>query len=472
MSNAVQVCIIGAGSAQFSMGMVKDLCLTEGLAGSHITFMDIDEDRLDMIYRLGTRYAQQLGAPLTFDKTTNRAAALQDADFVINTAYVLGHTVEADMRKLAGDKYGYYHSGGQIGRYHQLRLMLDVAQDMERICPDAWLIQVGNPVFDGCTLMTRETSIKVCGLCHGHYGYLEIASTIGLSPDQVTWQAPGLNHNIWLTHFIYQGQDAYPLIDEWIATRAEDYWRTHVAQRTHDAQMSRGAVHQYHLYGLFPIGDTVRRGGWWYHTDIDAKKRWYGEPWGGPDTHLARPFFVSDLEKRIVEMTRLANDPRADLLAFAGKEKTREQIAPIIDGLINNREGMFQVNVPNRGAIDGLPDNLVVEVPAVINQKGIQPLHVGSLPPKIMVGHILPDWLETERELLAFKTGDRSLLLWNVLDQHQTRSYDQAVAILDELMELDEVKHVEDWEKMQRIADHYKYPAGLREYDGFTGEKQ
>jgi len=176
---------------------------------------------------------------------------------------------------------------------------------------------------------------------------------------------------------------------------------------------------------------------------------------------------VSDLEKRIAEMTRLANDPSADVVAFAGQEKTREQIVPIMDGLTNNNEGLFQVNVPNRGAIDGLPDDLVVEVPAVVNQKGIQPLCVGSLPPKIMYGHILPDWLETERELLAFKTGDRSVLLWNVLDQHQTKSYDQAVAILDELVELGEVSRVEDWEKMKRIADHYGYPAGLREYDGF-----
>ena len=45
----------------------------------------------------------------------------------------------------------------------------------------------------------------------------------------MTWQAPGLNHNIWLTHFIYEGKDAYPLIDEWIATQGEEYWRTHIA---------------------------------------------------------------------------------------------------------------------------------------------------------------------------------------------------------------------------------------------------
>jgi len=462
MSKAIKVSVIGAGSAQFSLGLVKDLCLTEGLAGSHVSFVDVDQERLDMIYKLGTRYAQQLGASLTFDKATDRRAALQDADFVVNTVYVLGHVIEADMRQLAADKYGYYHTGGQFGAYHQLRLMLDVAQDIAKVCPQAWLIQSGNPVFDGCTLMTRETGIKVCGLCHGHYGVYEIAYTIGLEhPERIVWQAPGLNHNIWLTHFIYEGKDAYPLIDEWIATKGEAYWRTHVAERTHDAQMSRGAVHQYHMFGLFPIGDTVRRGGWWYHTDIATKKRWYGEPWGGPDTHLARPYFVQTLEARIAEMTRWANDPQTDMVKAIGTEKTREQIVPIMDGLVNNNEGYFQVNVPNHGALSGLPDDLVVEVPAIVNQKGIQLVCVGALPPKIMLEQILPDWLETERELLAFKTGDRSMLLYGVLNHHQTKNYDQAVALLDELMELDEVKEVEDWEKMPRISEYYKYPAKL-----------
>lgn len=89
----MKITVIGAGSAQFSLGLVKDLCLTEGLSGSHVTYMDIDQERLDMIYELGSRYGRQIGSKLTFDKTTDRAAALEGADFVINTAYVLGHIV-------------------------------------------------------------------------------------------------------------------------------------------------------------------------------------------------------------------------------------------------------------------------------------------------------------------------------------------------------------------------------------------
>ena len=86
---------------------------------------------------------------------------------------------------------------------------------MVQICPDAWLIFAANPVFDGTTLVSRETSIKTVGLCHGHYGYRTVARAIGLDPEKVTWQAPGLNHNIWLTHFYHARKDAYPLLDEW-----------------------------------------------------------------------------------------------------------------------------------------------------------------------------------------------------------------------------------------------------------------
>ena len=90
MTRAVRIGVIGAGSAIFSLGLVKDLCLTESLAGSQVVFMDIDAERLEMITALAERYAGELGADLRFEQTTDRAAALRDADFVINTAYGQG----------------------------------------------------------------------------------------------------------------------------------------------------------------------------------------------------------------------------------------------------------------------------------------------------------------------------------------------------------------------------------------------
>jgi alpha-galactosidase len=464
MTEKLKVCIIGAGSAQFSLTMVKDLCLTDNLRGSHVTFMDIDQERLDMIYNLGKRYSEQLGSNLTFDKTTDREAALQGADYVINTAYVLGHVVEANLRDLCS-RHGYYHFGGALGPYHQFWLMLSVAQDIEKICPDAWLIQVGNPVFHGCTLMTRETSTKIIGLCHGHYGYLDICAKLGLDPEKVVWEAPGLNHNIWLTKFEYEGKDAYPLLDEWIATKGEQFWCTYRARSTHDKQMSRGACNEYHLYGLFPIGDTVRRGGWWYHTDIVTKKHWFGEPFGGPDTHIARPYFVKNLEKTIARMIAASKNPHADLVQEFGAEKSREQIVPIMDALSFDNAGDFQINVPNKGGkLHGIPEDVVVEVPAHIDASGVNIKDFTQLPQKILLNHIYPEWIEMERDLYAIKTGDKGMLLWQLLNEHQTKNYDQAVVLLDELLCHEEVRQVEEFEKFnpdEYINDFFKYAKPL-----------
>jgi len=205
MPKAIRISVIGAGSAQFSLGLVKDLCLTPGLAGSQISFMDVDAGRLEMIEKLARRYANELGADLRFERTAERAASLRDADVVINTASVTSHHAQRAIRDLTA-KHGYYYGGVHIGGGGQLAFMLSIAQDIERICPDAWLIQSGNPVYEGCTLMTRETGIKVCGLCHGHYGVYEIARVLGLDPAKIDWQAPGLNHNIWLTHFLHRAR--------------------------------------------------------------------------------------------------------------------------------------------------------------------------------------------------------------------------------------------------------------------------
>jgi alpha-galactosidase len=450
MGDAVRISVIGAGSATFSLGLIKDICLTEGLAGSEISFMDIDTGRLDIVTNLAKRYAAEIGRDLRITQTTDRQASMRDADFVINTAYPGGgHGGARRLRELTA-KHGYYYGGGfRLPPYATFNLMLDVAHDMERICPDAWLIQSGNPVFAGCTLMTRETGVRVIGLCHGQRHAWEVADELGLARDRVTWYAPGVNHNIWMVHFLYDGKDAYPLLDRWVETQGEEYWRTHVATTTHDIQLSRGAIHMYHMYGLLPIGDTVRRGGWWYHTDMETKKYWFGDTFGGPDNEYARPIHVAKLDRRLAEMRAAVDDPKASMLALFGTEHTYEQQVPIIDALTNNNTGEFQVNVPNLGSVPGIADNVVVELTAKIDASGIHRIHPTPLPPKVMLEHVLPEVMQMERQLLAYQTGDRSMLLWDILDSHQTRSYEQAVAMLNDLLESPDY---------ERTAAHFQWP--------------
>ncbi|MFC1525684.1 hypothetical protein ACFL6X_02615, partial [Candidatus Latescibacterota bacterium] len=110
---------------------------------------------------------------------------------------------------------------------------------------------------------------------------------------------------------------------------------------------------------------------------------------------------------------------------------------------------------PNRGVLPGIPDDVAVEVPALVNRKGIQPLQVGPLPRKVMLECIYPDWLRMERTLEALLSGDMSMMLFGILDGHQTRSYEQAAEVLEAMLHIEgnePMKHVED------INQHFRWP--------------
>ena len=414
MARSVKLGVIGAGSAQFSIDLVRDVCLTENLAGSTVCLMDIDAERLDMVHRLAVRYADELSFDLRFEKTLERAAALTDADFVLNTASVGAH------------------GGGGFGAVHNLRFFLDVARDMERWCPDAWLIQSGNPVFEGCTLMTRETSVKVVGLCHGHYGVYEMTKVLGLENEHVTWQAVGFNHVIYLTHFCFKGENAYPILDRWIEQEAEQYWRTYEPE-FHENQMSRAAIQQYKMVGYMPIGDTPRAGGWWYHMDLAAKKKWYGHL-GGFDSEEGWARYVAWLEEIRAKTFEVAQDVGASVTEVFPPVKSEEQIVPIIDALTNDVGGTFQVNIPNNGLIAKIPDDVVVEVPAFVSVCGVQGLHIGEMPESVMVQIMWPRLAWAERRIEFARSPSKGLLLDMILHRHVSMGnrYKSPVASFEE----------------------------------------
>jgi alpha-galactosidase len=440
MGKPVKITVIGAGSTTFSLGLVKDLCLTENLAGSMVSFMDVDETRLEMIYALAQRYVNELGGKLNFERTTDRAASLRDADFVINTAgkeYAYSEERRALVRK-------YYPSGPNfpVSYMMNLPLMLDVARDIERICPHAWLIQSGNPVHPGTDLVVRQTSAKIIGLCHGHNGYRNVANVLGLDPDKVRWVAPGLNHIIWLSEFRYDGKDAYPILEEWIETKAEAYWQDHVDHPEKyglEDQMSRAVIDQYRRFGLLPLGDTTRGGGWWYKAGLDSQLYWYG-PTGGFGSDVHRGPFMKRHYARLGEIHAVATDTSQSVLKAFPPVRTREQQVPIIDALANDVADIFQINVLNQGALPGVADDIVTEGPALIDAGGIHRIHVKPLPKKLMLEVIQPHLLSMEWELEAFLTGDRDmlvegLLMLNTYDHAgPTTSYAQAKAFVDDLL--------------------------------------
>jgi len=430
MGKAIKISIIGAGSGQFTLGVLRDLCLTRGLWGGSVSFMDINQERLDAVHNVATRYAAEFGAEFVFEKTLDRRQSLQGADFVINTAMVGGWGRFEGTREIA-QKYGYTW-GFYFGRYDQLQLFMDIIHDMERICPDAWYIQSANPVFDGTTLITRKSAIKAVGLCHGQNAVYKIARVLGVpEPEKVQFQCYGVNHFIWLTKFRYQGQDLYPVLDEWVEKKAEAYWASPECGISDD--MGPKAVDVYKRMGLFPVGDTVTPGGGsslhYYHTDKATEERWKEDPRAWFGRHIRR------VTERAEEVIRVAGDPSVRVTELWPPKPTHESIVPIMDAIANDKPAVYQVNIANRGCVPGIPDDVAVDIPALVSAAGMQGLRLQPLPRRIMC-HVMEKIVRMERSLEAFESGDKNALLEVLLAHPQTRSIDQARGALEGMLAL------------------------------------
>lgn len=426
-----RITIIGAGSATFSAGIVRDLCVNKGLEGSHITFMDIDENRLEMIVSLAKRIIKELDMKYTFSITTDRQKALKDAKFIINMAQIGGHEWAEHQRNL-GTKHNYYR-GAWLHYLAQMIFFVDLVKDVEEICPDALLIQSANPVFEGCSLLHRISDVNVLGLCHGHYAIKHIAEVLGLETEYVTSRCIGFNHYIWMTEFRYKGHDAYPILEKWIEDKAEEYWNREKIGYA-DVDMSRAAINLYKLYGLMPVGDTIRLTGWWYHSDIDAKKKWFGKPFGGKDSHLGWAEHLKKMENNINTIEALINNEKTKVTDIFKPVQSGEQIVPIINSIVNNEIGVYQVNIPNRGnIIKGIPEDAVVEIQGVVDGIGIRGIDEPALPKNLMIKGMIPRWNYAELLIEAVIQKDFDLLLMYMLEDHRTRNYEQAKDFLDEM---------------------------------------
>ncbi|HEU5090468.1 MAG TPA: hypothetical protein VFT99_23600 [Roseiflexaceae bacterium] len=428
------IAIIGAGSAVFSLGMVRDLCLTPNLHGSRVTFMDVDQNRLDAIHRLAVRYAAELGVTFEFGKTTDRREALAGADIVINAALVAGHQRLRDGWQVA-NRLGYrwggslhvMHDEAYWINYYQLKFFEGVIEDLLDICPQAWYVQVANPVKAGITYLARRyPQARIVGLCHGFGGVYSIARQLGLEREYLSFEVPGVNHFIWLTKLFYKGQDAMPLIDRWIDEQAEALWAA--GKRTGELNPKKCDI--YRRVGAFPIGDTAGDGGgswgWWYHRDDATEARWQENPgrfWNG---------FFTGGEREVAEIKRIGEDPAARVSEHFPPKPSGETIVPLIEALLCDTERVIISNIPNTaGLVPGVPADFQVEVPALVGKRGIQGIATGPLPPAALA-YLLRDCVTpTNLELEAYTHGSRDLLRELVMMDPWTTSLEQANALLD-----------------------------------------
>jgi alpha-galactosidase len=458
-----KISIIGAGSAVFSLQLISDLCKTDSLAGSTVCLMDVDPERLENVHFLSTRLVEEFGADLQFHKTTDLEEAVIGADFVINTALAGGHGFLEKVRAI-GEKYGYYRGIDAqefnmvsdyytLSNWNQLSFFMHLARLIEEKAPNAWLLLAANPVFEGTTLISRHTKVKMVGFCHGHYDVDVIARCAGYSMNEIDWQVAGVNHGIWLTRFRKDEKDLYGSLEKWETQHPG--WKP---ETPFDLQLSPAAFDMYRFYGRMPIGDTVRNSSWEYHFSEETKKKWYGEPWGGADAPAGWVWYENKLAaivaiiKQLTSALKTHPELRLSWLIETRKRDvpkefleqaerimdpevlSGEQHVPFIAAITGNRTERLVVNVLNRGYVKNLPDNIAVEIPASVDIEGIHPESLSpELPDRIARWYLMPRILRMEWALEAFLTKDTGLLVEFLMRDPRTKSQEQAEAVIKEL---------------------------------------
>ncbi|MCD6415824.1 MAG: hypothetical protein J7M08_03910 [Planctomycetes bacterium] len=424
----VQLAVIGAGSAQFSLDMVRDFASIESLHGSHVRMMDISQERLDVTHALAERYARDAGVELSFSKTLDREKALDGADFVLCCALVGGWRGRNYLREIA-QKHGLGDARigwGVLGSFKQLDLFVSIVRDMERLCPDAWYIQSSNPMTTGITLVQRASSVKSVGLCHGIGDVGNIARVIGLDPEKVTARAYGLNHFIWMSEFYHEGKDAYPALDRWIEEKAEAFWQSDQCTPSHS--LGPKAIAMYRMLGLFPIGDTCTPGGgnWpdWFRRSPELVERYNEDTGAWIERH------IQHMEARPSEFRDALADKDTPLTERYPLRPTGEANVPIMDSLANDNGRVLQVNVANNGAIPGIPDNVAVELPAYASAAGLEKMARDPLPEPIAY-LIAQRVLGIQDTVETYLSRDRKRLLLSLLSTERM-SIDQARGVMED----------------------------------------
>jgi alpha-galactosidase len=435
----VKISLIGAGSAVFSLNLIRDICLTPNLAGSVISLMDLNPERLEAAYTLCQRYAAEVDAHLKLEKTTSRRESLEGADFVINTALAAGHQRLREGLAI-GRRHGYRFGGSYHVmhdeafwiNFYQLRLFESVIQDVLELCPQAWHLMVANPVLAGVTYLGRNyPQANVVGLCHGFSGVYQLAEVLGLDREHLSFEIPGVNHFVWLTHLYYQGKDAFPLLDRWIEEEAPQYWK----QCRPSSGLGPQAIALYRRFGAFPIGDTCTPGGgswpWWYHADDETEKRWQEDPEGWWRRYFAH------LEEDVAEIKQVAADASVKVTDHFPPEMSGEVMVPLIESMVCDIPRVLIANIINSGNfVPGVPPDFEVEIPTLVSRRGVQGIQTKGLP-KPLQAYILRDRVgPVNLELEAYGTGRKELLLQLIMMDPWTRSEQQARALLDDILAL------------------------------------
>ncbi|NCO38276.1 MAG: alpha-glucosidase/alpha-galactosidase [Armatimonadetes bacterium CG_4_10_14_0_8_um_filter_66_14] len=364
-----KIAMIGAGSIVFCKTLMNDLLSTECLEGSEFALMSRTAPKLDRMHAFVQRMITENGLSATVSATLDRREALKDADYVIVMIQVGGLDAfkldyEIPMKhgvdQCIGDTLG---PGGVFRALRTIPVLIDLARDMEELCPGALMLQYANPMAMCCWALGEATNVKFIGLCHGVQTTLDLISRyVAVPKDEIDYLCAGTNHMAWFLKLARGGKDLYPLLRENFE-KPEYYVNEKV----------RGEVMRH--FGYFMTESTGHLSEYipWFRSSQRALDLYCDEPAFGGETGAYLKWCEHIMEKYAT----------TDPLAFESPKlapRSVEFCSYIIEALETGKVFKLNGNVRNNGLISNLPPDCCVEVPIYVDRTGLHPVPVGALP--------------------------------------------------------------------------------------------
>ena len=365
--------LIGAGSAMFTRGLIRDM-INLGIE-AELALVDIDPEALNVAEHLAKKMIQAGRANLRLSATTDRRKALPNATVVISTIAVGGRRGwELDVQ--IPRKYGVYQpvgdtamAGGASRALRMIPAMVDIARDVLELAPHALFFNYANPMTANCRAVHKATGAAVVGLCHGVFGVAGyLARCLGTETARLGYTAVGINHLTWFTEVRMDGRDAMGQLRQ-------------VAE--HKIAKGENPFSWWCLqtFGAFPAVCDRHVVEFFGHL-FAGEGGYYGKTLGVDAFSIEKVITAGDDIYKQMKHDALSDGPLPDdyMKHISGEH---EQVIEIVDSIRRDARRVYSANLANRGIVGNLPDEAVIECPAVAGGSGLRAISQLPLPPGI-----------------------------------------------------------------------------------------
>lgn len=389
----VKIAYVGGGSRGWAWGLMSDLISCDKMSGE-VWLYDIDFEAAKANEIIGNKYndAKEAKTHWEYKAVETIGEALTGANVVI-ISILPGTFDEMESDVHLPEKYGIYQSvgdssgpGGIVRAMRTLPMIEDIAKNIKKYCPDAWVINYTNPMtLCVKALYSAFPEIKAFGCCHEVFGTQKLLTYVvkeyldeEVTRDEIIVNPVAVNHFTWLTSASYKNVDLFPYYKEFCEKYADGYSKKNVDDNWMNNSFKSEDKVKMELFRRFgyiaAAGDR--------HLSEFCPGKWYLE---GPERVQEMHFGLTtvkwrkeDLKKRLEKSEQLVKGEKKVEVKVTGEEGVNQ-----ICALLGLGELVTNVNLPNRGQISNLPLGAVVETNAVFRANSLQPVLAGEIPEAI-----------------------------------------------------------------------------------------